>query len=392
MHLLATTFQNSLMITGFVFVMMLLIEYLNVLTRGGWDRIIGRLRWGQRLLAAALGATPGCLGAYAVVSLYMHRVITLGTVVAAMIATSGDEAFVMLALFPRQALALFGILFVTGIASGFVTDLVTRHRRTQVTPRLDRYAASHPAEERCVPFSRTEIATQWKHCSPQRGWLTVFLVLFLIGVLAGKLGHSHAPAGGHGLLPPAPAALHHAEHGHAHGGAEQIGHECEHDAPEGHHAAGDWDWVRVTLLLAGLFGLFVVVTVPEHFLEEHLWKHLARVHISRIFLWTFGALLLVHLLLSHAQTETWIREGNLPVLVIACLLGLIPESGPHLLFVTLYAQGAIPFSVLLASSVVQDGHGMIPLLAHSRRAFVAVKAINLLIGLLLGLLGRAMGW
>jgi hypothetical protein len=74
---------------------------------------------------------------------------------------------------------------------------------------------------------------------------------------------------------------------------------------------------------------------------------------------------------------------------MACLIGLIPESGPHLIFVTLYAQHAAPFGVLLASSIVQDGHGMLPMLAHSRRAFVAVKAVNFLLGLAAG--GVAIG-
>jgi hypothetical protein len=40
--------------------------------------------------------------------------------------------------------------------------------------------------------------------------------------------------------------------------------------------------------------------------------------------------------------------------------------------------------VLLASSIVQDGHGMLPMLAHSRRAFVAVKLVNCVVGLVAG--------
>jgi hypothetical protein len=63
---------------------------------------------------------------------------------------------------------------------------------------------------------------------------------------------------------------------------------------------------------------------------------------------------------------------------------VIPESGPHLVFVMLFAEGAIPFSVLVTSSVVQDGHGILPLLAESRREFVRVKAINMIAGLVLG--------
>jgi hypothetical protein len=58
----------------------------------------------------------------------------------------------------------------------------------------------------------------------------------------------------------------------------------------------------------------------------------------------------------------------------------------------LYTQGAVPFSVFLASSIVQDGHGMLPLLADSRWDFLRIKAINFFVGLLVGLAGLFIGW
>ena len=68
------TVQHALMITSFVFVMMLIIEYVNVQTKGDWQYSVKRSRWGQYLLAGLLGATPGCLGAFTVVALYSHNV------------------------------------------------------------------------------------------------------------------------------------------------------------------------------------------------------------------------------------------------------------------------------------------------------------------------------
>jgi hypothetical protein len=233
-----------------------------------------------------------------------------------------------------------------------------------------------------VPFSGLELVTQWRDCSAQRGWLTLFLSLFLVGVLSGRLGHDHGLPGGespqvHAVEVEAacddPAHAHHADHDDA----EQAAHE---------EAQAPWDWIRITMLLSSLIGLLIVVSVPDHFLEEHLWRHIAKVHISRIFLWTVGALLLVDLLLSHAHIADIITDNPFSMLAIACLLGLIPESGPHLIFVTLFAQGAAPFAIILASSIAQDGHGMIPLLAHSRRAFFAVKAIKVVVAFILGLI------
>jgi hypothetical protein len=141
-----------------------------------------------------------------------------------------------------------------------------------------------------------------------------------------------------------------------------------------------------------LFTIFVVATVPDHFLEEHFRKHVAMKHAPRIFVWTWIALLITQFATSHVGVEQWVHQNPLTLMLLACVLGIIPESGPHLLFVTLYTEGSIPFSVLLASSIVQDGHGMLPLLGESFKGFVVVKAINLMIGILVGSAVYACGW
>ncbi|MBW2593384.1 MAG: selenocysteine protein, partial [Deltaproteobacteria bacterium] len=74
------------------------------------------------------------------------------------------------------------------------------------------------------------------------------------------------------------------------------------------------------------------------------------------------------------------------------LLGIVPESGPHLIFVMLYAQGIVPFSVLFTTSFVQDGHGMLPLLSYSIKDSLLIKSFNLLFGLATGGLLYAAGF
>jgi hypothetical protein len=77
---------------------------------------------------------------------------------------------------------------------------------------------------------------------------------------------------------------------------------------------------------------------------------------------------------------------------LALIIGIIPQSGPHIIFVTLFAGGTIPFSVLLVNSIVQDGHGAIPLLAESPRSFILLKAIKLGLGILAGATGLLLGF
>ena len=72
------------------------------------------------------------------------------------------------------------------------------------------------------------------------------------------------------------------------------------------------------------------------------------------------------------------------ILLIAAVMGIIPESGPHLIFVMMYVQGLVPFSILFTASFVQDGHGMLPLLSYSIKDSVLIKVFNLAFGLIVG--------
>jgi hypothetical protein len=78
--------------------------------------------------------------------------------------------------------------------------------------------------------------------------------------------------------------------------------------------------------------------------------------------YNFGALPEMHFLTDVLQLEGAIRSGRWWMLLIACLVGLIPESGPHLIFVTLFAQGLVPMSIRWhpAADVLQTGHGSNP--------------------------------
>ena len=333
--------RQTLQVTAFVAVMMIAVEYLNVLTRGAWPQTLGTSRWKQYLVAVALGATPGCLGAFAVVALYTHRMVSFGALVACMIATTGDETFVMLAMFPRKALLLSLGLAVVGLLAGVLTDRVIA-KRPPGSPLAHAFPLHEEDACRCLPLG--SILYQLWHPSLARGALGVGIGFFVLALVAGQLG------------------------------------------PE------SWNWLSWTLLLVAGFALIIVLTVPEHFLDEHLWRHVVLQHVPRIFAWTCGALILVAVLEHLDPGASVIGENRWAVLGAASLLGLVPESGPHLLFVTLYNESVIPMSTLVASSIVQDGHGMLPLLAFSRLEFVEVKVVNLAVGLIVGAILMTLGW
>ncbi len=335
-------FSHTLMITSFIFVMMLVIEYVNIITSGAWRERLSRSRIGQYLVAAFLGALPGCLGSFMVVTMYIHCVVSFGALLTAMIATVGDEAFLMLALMPKQAVALTALLVVLGVAAGFVTDLILKNRNVASPMQCEGLQIHEPYQCDCYP-SRNSLQ-QLKKCTLARGVLILAIVLIMILLLTNQF------------------------------------------------ELREWGWAKVTVLVSLLAALFIVTTVPDHFLEEHLWEHIAKKHVPRIFLWTLGAFVVLHLLVQNFHVKDYVNHNQWIMLLVAAAAGIIPESGPHMIFITMYAQGIIPFSVLFVNSMVQDGHGMIPLLAHSRKDFILIKAAKLLPALLLGYAMMLMGY
>ena len=145
-----------------------------------------------------------------------------------------------------------------------------------------------------------------------------------------------------------------------------------------------WNWQRVTLFSLLIVTTFIIATVPDHYLKEHIWAHIVKKHLWRVFLWTFFALLFIALGTQHWNLEGFIRSNMGWVLLISALARTIPEAGPHMIFVMMFAEGFIPFSVLLTSSIVQDGHGMLPLLSYTVRDSILIKIFNLLFGLGIG--------
>ncbi|NOX38239.1 MAG: selenocysteine protein [Calditrichaeota bacterium] len=270
--------EHALEITFTVFLMMVVVDWIDVRTRGKAKEWFTGKKFREYVISAFLSATPGCMGAFLNVSLYIHGFLSFGAIVGAMIATSGDESFVMFAEFPLIALLLHVLLFVFGVLFGFITDTISKRWNIQ------------PCTE----------------CPAQ--------------------------------------VYHHEEHS------------------------------------------------LKHYFTEHIWQHIIRKHLLRVFLWTLFALWIVALAERYLQVETFAMNNPYWMILFAALLGVIPESGPHLIVVMLYSQGSIPFSVLLTSSLVQDGHGLLPMLSYSVRDAVRIKAFNLVYGLLVGYAAMALGF
>lgn len=358
MHDLFSIIRQSLTITLFVLSMMLIIEYLNVFSKGIWGSKLKTSAWKQILLAALLGIIPGCLGAYTAVSLYIHNVIGTAALATAMIATSGDEAFFMFSIIPETAVLINIVIFFIAIATGFIINIFMKKDRGVVN-YPEKHMEIHTDEAECFCFNKKDIVANFKHLTTLRA----SLILILGGALAAILFFTGHGQDEHVELLSMPA--------------------IEHAHPE---------WIRITFIVVLSISLLMMLTVNDHFLTDHIRDHIIKKHLVRILAWTFFTLLTLHFVNQYIDIEKIIGDNIYVVLLIAVLVGIIPESGPHLFFVILFASGNLPLSILLANSIVQDGHGSLPLLAETRKGFFIIKGINIAVGLIVGIVGILAGF
>jgi len=112
-------------------------------------------------------------------------------------------------------------------------------------PNLDHGFEVHE-QDHCNCFSKQTIVHQLKHMIRPRAFLITLFGVFLVAIFFSQLG------------------------------------------PE------IWNWKKITFVIGSVVSLFIIITVPDHFLKEHLYEHVIKKHLLRVFLWTLGALLVVH--------------------------------------------------------------------------------------------------
>ena len=365
-EIITEALRNAVLITGLVVVMMMMIESLNIESKGMVFKGLKKTKFGQVVIASLLGSIPGCMGGFAAVSLYTHRMFSFGALVAMMIASSGDEAFVMLAMIPQQALILFAVLFIIAIAAGVIVDFFHDRIHSRNCDKHDHSECG--AETSCTDgYHESHGGSSKRHYGWKRILMFIGLAMFITALASGQLGHDHD------------AHAHEHEYGHEHVHMQEHEHMHEH----GIDLLSE-DWMNVLFAGLSVIVLFVLLFASDNFVEEHLWNHIVKKHLPTTFAWTFGVLLILGIGLQHVDIDHWISDNTALMIILATLIGIIPESGPHMIFVTLFAAGVVPFPVLLASSISQDGHSSIPLLAESRKSFAWAKLINCIIALTAG--------
>ncbi|MDL5362645.1 putative manganese transporter [Halalkalicoccus sp. NIPERK01] len=378
--LVASIRDGFVQVSAFVAITVVVFSYLQYRTGG---RLVERLerneRW-QPLVGAFLGLTPGCGGAIVVMPLYIRGSVGFGTVVATLIATAGDAAFVILVLAPGAALYAYGIAFVTAVVSGYAIDrfglgvgrvdrAVARLRPTVTDGGTMASAnpAANPGHEYGIGACghdhgderETGFMTWLSHAVHVAWWLTALVAL---------------AAGTAYLLRGAPDV------------AMTV-------APtfEGAFTVAGIVGSVLSVYLYAVGRRYIggghVGHVRESFHSAYDTFQHAAMETSFVTVWVIGGYLLYEytVVLGNVDVAALAAAAGLLAPVGGAVIGLIPGCGPQIVLAGVYAEGAIPFSALVSNAISQDGDALFPLIAMDKTAAIVASIYTTIPALVVGI-------
>ena len=357
-----------LAVTVFVAAMVLLFSWLQYITAGKFvDAIRANKRW-QPVIGALMGITPGCGGAIVMMPMYARGYVTYGTVIATLIATLGDAAFVLIGAavtdssFIAPVIAVHLISFIVGVAWGYLVDGLKITPRNPLGKFGPTFKDDNPPENslksddveshEIIDDLGREEAGGWRYFLLHQGY-TVWWMVTAIGLIFAVLllVWSAQDADFNLEISYNPLTLH-----------------------------GFITWI-------GLLGtsLSVILYISqknwirddtEASIGDKLYSmRETMIHSASetafVTFWVMAAYLVFEFsMLFSGMTEADLaRYGDgLIAVVLAAFIGLIPGCGPQIIAITAYTKDLLSFPALTANAISQDGDALFPLLVRHRAA------------------------
>jgi len=269
-------------------------------------------------ISAFLGAIPGCGGAIMVMSLFTRGVVSFGAVLAALISTMGDAAFLLLATKPQAALIILPVTFCTGIVSGYLVKPFTKNF---LQKKINR------------DFLITELP---KNKTSNKFYLIWFF--FLIPGLA--LGIMNA---------------------------FNI---------ETSYLVSNIDIIQFISFLLALYCVFLWVLNPLTDIQ------MASIHENSfrkvvdttcfVTVWVIISFVIYELINISTQGAIFesLKYFGPFIPLMAIIIGFIPGCGPQIMITSMYVSGQLPMSAQIGNSISNDGDALFPAIAISAKAAI----------------------
>ena len=374
-----------LAVTVFVAAMVLFFSWLQYISAGRFvDTIRANTAW-QPVIGAFMGITPGCGGAIVMMPMYARGYVSYGTVIATLIATLGDAAFVLIGAavtdssFIAPVVAVHLISFVVGISWGYLVDGM------KITPSnpLGKFSANYndnsPSRNVLQETNENmrevfddlgrEEKTGWGYFLLHQGY-TVWWIVTSLGLIFAilLLVWSAQDADFTLEINYNPLTL-----------------------------DGFITWI-------GLIGtsLSVILYISqknwisddsEASIGDKLYSlRETMIHSASetafVTFWVMSA----YLIFEFSMLFSGMNEADLALfgdgiiaVILAAVIGLIPGCGPQIIAITAYTKDLISFPALVANAISQDGDALFPLLARHRVASIWATVHTTIPALIVGI-------
>ena len=269
-------------------------------------------------ICSFLGAIPGCGGAIMVMSLFTRGVVSFGAILAALISTMGDAAFLLIAVKPEVALVILPVTFIVGIISGYIAQPFTKNFLKE---KINKSISIND-----LPKNKTS-----------NKFYNLWFFILIPGLLLGLINAFNIDAN-----------------------FEIFG----------------IDIVLVFSFSAALFCLLLWVLNPLTDIQmasihENSYRRVVDTTCF-VTVWviiSFVLYELINLSTNGAIFDSLILFGPfLPL--IAILIGFIPGCGPQIMITSMYVSGQIPMSAQIGNSISNDGDALFPAIAISAKAAI----------------------
>ncbi len=374
-----------LAVTVFVAAMVLLFSWLQYISAGKfvlWIRENSRI---QPLIGAFMGLTPGCGGAIIVMPMYTKGYVTYGTVVATLIATLGDAAFVLIGAvfqdisFLAPVIAVHLISFVVAVIWGFAVDRfhvtpssplgMLRKKPDYIPYRVERI--THPDEDSEIISDmprESEDGLGYKILHQgYRIWWIVTIIGFSLAIML-LIWYAKDPEYSPALV---------------------------------------WDpFTRDGLITwVGFVGTLLSIILyisSRNFIRDDTEATIGDklnsfdetlVHAASETAFVTFWVVLAYLIFEFGMIFSGISEASLSqkgagaeAVAIAALIGLVPGCGPQIIAISAYVEGIVSFPALVANAISQDGDALFPLLVRHKTASIWATIHTTLPALIVGFL------
>ena len=351
-----------LAVTVFVAAMVFLFSWLQYATSGRFVEYIRSKKKLQPVIGALMGLTPGCGGAIVMMPMYARGYVTYGTVLATLIATLGDSAFVLIGAaitdssFVAPLLAVHAISFVAGVSWGYLVDMTGTTPHQPLGRFGPTFGQAKPDEETVNESPLDDLSREEPgglgYKILHQGyliWWTVTLIGLVFAILL-LVWSGQDPD--YGLeLSFNPTTMD--------GFITWIG------------LVGTSLSIILYFAQKNWFGDDTEATIGDklHSMRETMIHSASET--AFVTFWVMIAYLAFEfgMLFSGISEQDMSNYGDGLIAVLAAsFIGLIPGCGPQIIAITAYTKDIISFPALAANAISQDGDALFPLLVRHKAA------------------------